>query len=200
MYSPIIGIFLGMVYSDFFLPSFSLVLEFFFSADPTVPKHDPMQSNIIPSSPECIEVRSTSSRGSARFSPVYDEETVDLRSDDDLDEVQIIEDTEDQSLSSHGACSQAVACATLPSCEEKDICLVLDNGIYSASYINSSKAPSFATYSRLAQAEAQAVQHLPASTSNAGDQIKKRKSNRQKGDSLAGKGEFYCLLLILLFN
>lgn len=159
-----------------------------------------MQSNIIPSSPECIEVRSTSSRGSARFSPVYDEETVDLRSDDDLDEVQILE-SEDQSLSSDGACSQpGLACATLPSCEEKDICLVLDNGIYSASYINSSKAPSFATYSRLAQAEAQAVQHLPASTSNAGDQIKKRKSNRQKGDSLAGKGECILLIICLLFN
>lgn len=180
------------------LKSFNLFLlfEFLFSAEPTVPNHDPIQNDIIPSSPECIEVDSSSSRESARFSPVYDEETVDLRSDDDLEEVEALnKEEEEQSLSSDGACSQAsLACATLPSCEEKDICLVLDNGIYSASYINSSKAPSFATYSRLAQAEPQTVQHLPASTSTAGDQIKKRKSNRQKGDSLAGKGEFCCLL------
>ncbi|KAG8199196.1 hypothetical protein JTE90_016022 [Oedothorax gibbosus] len=158
------------------------------STEPTVPNHDPVQNSLIPSSPECIEVDSTSSRESARFSPVYDEETVDLRSDDDLEEVEVLNKEEEEQTSSDGACSQAsLACATLPSCEEKDICLVLDNGIYSASYINSSKTPSFATYSRLAQAEPQTVQHLPASTSAAGDQIKKRKSNRQKGDSLAGK-------------
>lgn len=153
------------------------------STDPTVPKNEPKQSGVIATVSECVEVKA-SNRSSARFSKIFNDDTVDLTSEPELEDISISQ-REDQSLSSDGACSQA--CATLPSCEEKDICLVLDNGIYSASYINPNKSSSYATYSKVSQTETQTSQHLPASTSSIPDQIKKRKSNGPKSESLASK-------------
>ncbi|CAL1261818.1 unnamed protein product [Larinioides sclopetarius] len=152
--------------------------------DATVPKNESKQSGIISSVAECVEVK-PSNRSSARFSKIFNDESVDIKSEQDLEEIKISK-KEDQS--SDGACSQAsLACEALSSCEEKDICLVLDNGIYSAAYINPNKSSSYATYSRLAQTETQTSQHLPASSSNTADQIKKRKSDGPKGESLACK-------------
>ncbi|XP_035207810.1 E3 ubiquitin-protein ligase TRIP12-like isoform X3 [Stegodyphus dumicola] len=152
------------------------------STDSTVPKTDSKQNDVA-ALPECAEVKSQSNRNSGRYSKIFDDASVNIKADQGLDELKISKRS-DPSFSSGGACSQA--CTTLPPTEEKNICLVLDNGIYSTSYLNSSKS-SFTTYSRLAQAEAQAAQHLPASTSSAGDQIKKRKANRQKTEFLSNK-------------
>ncbi|GBL82257.1 hypothetical protein AVEN_252436-1 [Araneus ventricosus] len=163
-----------------------IYIHTFFSADATVPKNESKQSGIISSVAECVEVK-PSNRSSARFSKIFNDESVDIKSEQDLEEIKISK-KEDQS--SNGACSQAsLACEALSSCEEKDICLVLDNGIYSAAYINPNKSSSYATYSRLAQSETQTSQHLPASSSNTADQIKKRKSDGPKSESLACKGK-----------
>lgn len=151
------------------------------STDTTVPKSEAKQSDVTS---ECTEIRQTSNRNSARYSKIFDGASVDIKADKDLEDRKVTKKG-DSALSSDGACSEAtLACTDLPAGEEKEICLVLDNGIYSASYLNPAKTSPFATYSRISHSEAPAAQHLPASTSSTGDQIKNRKSNRQKGTDL----------------
>ncbi|XP_054708683.1 E3 ubiquitin-protein ligase TRIP12-like isoform X2 [Uloborus diversus] len=151
------------------------------STDSTVPKTESKQKELALTLPECAEVKPPTSRNS-RYSKIFDGASVDIKSEPELESLKISKKID--SHASDGACSQsALACSTVPASDNKEICLVLDNGIYRASYLNPSKGSSFATYSRLNQVEAQAAQHLPASTSSTEDQIKKRKSSRQKAET-----------------
>lgn len=155
-----------------------------FLADSTVPKNETKESEVAS---ERVEIRQTSNRNSARYTKIFDDASVEFKAGKELDDRKATKKC-DSALSSAGACSQAaLACSDLPSGEEKEICLVLDKGLYNPSYLSSGKASPFATYSRISQSEAQATQHLPASSSSTADQIKKRKSNRQKGTELSFK-------------
>lgn len=171
---------------------------FILTADSTVPKSGAKQSEVSSVS-ECAEIiQSTNNRNSARFSKIFDDASVDIKIDKEFEERKANKKS-DPSLSADGACSQAaLACANLPTSEEKEICLVLDNGIYSASYLNPGKTSTFATYSRLSQTEAPVAQHLPASASDPGDQIKKRKSTRQKGTELSANRGMYLYALFII--
>ncbi|KAF8784377.1 E3 ubiquitin-protein ligase TRIP12 like protein [Argiope bruennichi] len=153
------------------------------STDATVPKNESKQSGIISSVAECVEVK-PSNRSSARFPKIFedDDDSLDLK-DQGLEDIKISKKVDQ---SSDGACSQSsLACGALSSCEEKDICLVLDKGIYSAAYLGPNK--SFATYSRRPQTETQTSQHLSASSSSTADQFKKRKSDGPKCETLSFK-------------